>query len=305
MPTQKPDQMAPSRQTTKKRPEPVVLVLIGAAALGLAGCSGADTAGTDAPSRDLDTYRAEAAEVLADARSPRIDSATSDTWSIVLASAKTVEEASARLNAIRTTGRLPEAYIEERGAGAVIAVGRYGPDEMERGRRDLDDIRAMLVEGGRPYAFSFLAPPATSEMHGSNPDHDLRNVKRRFGPQARYTLQIGVYAKPDRRTRPNSREIAQFRQAAEEAVRELRQQGEQAFYYHAPTMSMVTVGIFGDADHDTGNGRQKAVESVRLRQTRSRHPHNLLNGQGIRMYARTIEGEQVMQLQGSSLVEIP
>jgi hypothetical protein len=88
---------------------------------------------------------------------------------------------------------------------------------------------------------------------------------------------VGIYARED--GKPTSQaEIAEFRRHAEQAVVQLRREGEQAFYYHGPTNSSVTIGLFGDDDFDV----QTRMESPRLRSLRQRHPHNLLNGMGIK-----------------------
>jgi len=86
-------------------------------------------------------------------------------------------------------------------------------------------------------------------------------------------------------------------------VRELRAEGDQAFYYHAPYRSMVTVGVFGESDFDATT--TPPIESRRLRQTREKFPHNLLNGKGIRETITNSAGQRVTRLQPSSLVAIP
>ncbi len=80
------------------------------------------------------------------------------------------------------------------------------------------------------------------------------------------------------------------------AVAAAPQDGELAFYYHGPTKSMVTVGLFGDRDYDPATDRR----SDRLLQTQRRFPNNMLNGRTI--IERRIGGNRT---QPSSLVMVP
>ena len=223
-------------------------------------------------------------------------------WSIVLVTLPKPELAPQVLNTVQSTHGLIGAYISERMGKAVILYGRYEGPEDQRALIDLDRVREIQSGNSRPFAAAFLAPPSGAALGGSNAEYDLRTVKSRFGPSALYTLQMGVYGDANGDT-PNASEIREFRQAAEQAVLELRGQGEQAFYYHAPLRSMVTIGVFGEQDFD--GSTTPAIESMRLRELRKRFPHNYLNGQGIRETVTSASGQRVKRLQPSSLVGIP
>ena len=97
---------------------------------------------------------------------------------------------------------------------------------------------------------------------------------------------------------PTQEELSEPRKTAELAAAKLRQEGEQAWYYHGPTMSMVCVGVFDETDYDP---QTPTLRSPKLRETQKRHPNNLYNGAGI------MEKHKggVPALQPSSLVEIP
>ncbi|MFI4897328.1 MAG: hypothetical protein ACIARR_05845 [Phycisphaerales bacterium JB059] len=229
--------------------------------------------------------------------------APSEGWSILITRIAEGTEASAaaQLDRVRTSGGLPEAVLQRRRGGLVIAVGSFGSPTEERARRELQRVRDIRVGGAKPYAYAFFAPP-TGEIPGTNPEWDLRNVRRRFGSEAEYTLQIGVYARVGGGV-PSPSEVAEFRAAAEKAVAALRADGEQAFYFHGPTSSTVTVGVFSEDDHDSSI--VPPIESMRLRETRERHPNNLVNGAGFRETLRTDTGTAVSRLQRSQLVQIP
>jgi hypothetical protein len=207
------------------------------------------------------------------------------------------------LQRFQTKGGLPEAYVERRGRGAVIAYGKYASPESSEAQADLKRVRATNVDGSFPFADAFLAPPPGEALHGTDPQLDLRNARKNHGgKRAAYTLQIGVYARPDRQT-PSASELREFRQAAEKAASQLRQDGELAFYFHGPNSSSVTVGVFSAADIDA---KAPTGTSQALRDAKTLHPYNLLNGKGINEKAGVSpDGKTVYRLQPSMVVGVP
>jgi len=230
-------------------------------------------------------------------------------WSVVIANFPNTEEGRTRaqhaLRQVRTRGELPEAHLERRRERIVLAVGQFESPRDPEAKRELERVRALEVEDVRPYRTAVLGPPAPQRVYGSIPKYDLRNAREIHGPDAMYTLQIGVYGRTDRTATPTPEELREYRRTAERAVVELREQGETAFYYHGPARSTVTVGVFGPEDHDPYAGL--GAESQRLKEARQRHPHNLLNGQGIRerLPGRPGTSERDFRLQPSRLVKIP
>ncbi len=222
-------------------------------------------------------------------------------WSIVLTklNGAGMDRAQNMLKIIQNDAGLKDAFIEQRSEGLVIAYGSYlGRDEA---MKDLERIRKTRLMSTTPFENAIIAPPSSGELRGSNPMYDLRTAKQRYGEQAVYTLQIGVYGRVDYQS-PIPEELAAYRKAAEEAVRDLRGQGEIAFYYHAPARSMVTIGVFGEDDFD--NSTLPPYQSPKLKQARDKFPNNLLNGAGINETVRTESGKRKM-LQSSQLVAIP
>ncbi len=199
-------------------------------------------------------------------------------------------------------------YRMEKDRPPFVVYGRYSDPGSEEAQADLSRIREMRVQGRAPFARAIMMPVDRGPRAGSQSvdsrlaRNDLRNAKKLFGADAVYTLQIGVYAREDKQ-RPTAEDLAAFRKAAEDAVARLRREGEQAFYYHGPNGSMVTVGIFNDSDLDTSV--TPPIESARLKAARAKHPNNLLNGRGVREMVRNGSGEMVPRLQESRLVLIP
>lgn len=228
-----------------------------------------------------------------------------DAWVIAI-SLFTAEEhaemAEIALRHVRLEGQLPGAYIQPRGKGTLVAVGRFtGPDDP-RAQAELDRLHALEINGKRPYALVWLAPPPLNAkvIVGSMPQYDLRHAKAMYGDHAMYTLQVGVYGRRDL-PKPTETDLVEVRKAAEAAVVELRQEGEEAFYYHGPAMSTVAVGIFDETDYDP---QLPSVMSSRLREAKRLHPYNLYNGAAVK--EKRVMGDKVVEVvQSTNLVAIP
>lgn len=221
-------------------------------------------------------------------------------WSILIAIFRgddQEKEAAAALAQVRTKGQLPEAVMQKRGEATCILVGTFkGPDDAAA-KSELERVQQMVIDGVTVYAMSYLAPPPKKDLKGSIPEYNLVQAKLLYGKRAVQTLQVGVYGREDIE-RPTEKDLKECRAAAEQAVIKLRQEGEQAFYYHGPRRSMVTVGVFDLTDFDP---RVPSYKSSRLRETQKRFPHNLYNGQAIRVRAPG----QPARIQPSNLVAIP
>lgn len=279
--------------------------VVSAAILGLTspliqGCSGPDSGA----SGELDRYAEQAAEVFGEDPDAPIDGPVEPGWwSVLVATVPTgrMDDAERILGTVQAAG-LPDAYIAMRDKRPVIAFGRYEDPGDPDAQAGLRTVRATTVGDVNPFGSAMLIPPVADRTGSDGDEMNLRSVRQRFNRRdAAYTLQIGAYGRPDF-SRPSREELALFRRRAEQAARELRAQGDTAFYYHGPNMSMVTVGVFSEDDHD--GSTRPPIESIRLRQIREKYPHNLLNGEGIMETVRTETGS-VERLQASRLVAIP
>lgn len=174
--------------------------------------------------------------------------------------------------------------------GSAVVCGAFERHDSAQAEAELKRVRGLVVDGAQPFALAFLAPAPETPDIGRLPELSLSTARRTFGAAARYTLQVAVYqsSKDDERKR-----------AAEQAAAVLRREGELAFYHHSPSMSVVTVGVFGDKDFDSFL-RPTNPELIALQE---RYPHNLLNGQ----YPIVVRqaGQKEGTPQASSLVAIP
>lgn len=222
-------------------------------------------------------------------------------WSIILALYRGDEQAQAAREALarlQTEGGLPEAYIQKRGQATSICYGHYRDEDDPNAQSDLRRIKSMEIggPGQRPYASVLLFPPTDAAVvHG---EFDLNGVRRRYGKDALYTLQVGFYGREDVNVL-SAEDRKTMQQAAEQAAASLRGEGELAFFYHGKHRSVVTVGVFGPEDFDPLNPN---AESPRLRETRRRHPLNLYNGAG---YTGKTPGMREAKLVPSALVAVP
>lgn len=275
-------------------------LLSGLAALCCAGCQGK-------PSPES-AVRAEGEAIFGTSQQagpPGAEPAPS-AWSIVVIAFQGPEQEEAArvaLGRTRSVGGLTGAYAEKRGRSTVIAYGRYDRPDSPEAQADLRRIRSLEVEGGRPFSGAVLAPPE-GQGTGRMPELDLRRVKATYGPDAIYSLQIGAYGRDDRRPPKDEKERAEFVRLAEDAAAQLRREGHQAFYFHGPNMSLVTVGVFGPDDYDP---RDPENRSARLRAAEQAHPHNLLNGKGIKVRMRGVpeSSPNAWQTATSFLIGIP
>ncbi len=218
-------------------------------------------------------------------------------WTIALAAFRGEQAAEAArfaLTRVSGEGGLRDARLEQRGEAILLTLGRFdGPDDP-RAKAELERVRQAELRGIKPFAPALRTPPQPTP--GTNPEYDLLNIASVYGPGYVYTLQIGSYGRSDGRP-ANDAERAEARKAAERAVATLRSEGEQAFYFHGPNYSSVTVGLFKADEVDPQTG----LHSPALQDLQAKFPYNLLNGA-----QRTVKlrGEEA-QAQRSVLVGIP
>jgi hypothetical protein len=280
----------------------VVALTCAMACAAMVGCGG----GPDVDPEKASQIRAEAPGVFETVRSSKkkaeasgSESASSGGWAIALGGAVPGGQSAAigALDRARRAG-LASARLEKRGERMLIMYGDYAAPDDPMARADLERIRGIVADGVKPYASAMLTPPEAERLEGSVPEYDLSTAKRRFGKRALYTLQVAVYQKEGEEA-PTESELAQIRAAAEKAAIDLRRGGEEAFYYHGPRRSTVTVGILSQDDTSQGGVIR---DSMRVRELQRRHPLNLVNGQGVRT---RVKGQQEFELQKSFLVAIP
>lgn len=183
---------------------------------------------------------------------------------------------------------------------SVVYYGSYSLEYVQKGgesvvkfssriNQDLRFVRSLSVDNRFPF-FTARRLPMPIEDVGP-PEWDLRFAKGAF------SLQVGVtYATPS---------LHNYKQAAVEWVRALREDGYQAFYYHNPDkpQSDVCVGTFGkDAMKKERDGTTRYSDEVIHLQSKSVFCWNLENGH---KFGRRVGPNRALFYNQSFLVLIP
>ncbi|MFK7883516.1 MAG: hypothetical protein AB8F26_04945 [Phycisphaerales bacterium] len=277
----------------------VFTIIAGLISGSVVGCGSTETTRDD----PLSPYVEEASSVLAvDAPMGGASDPAARGWSVLIAVVPTnrPRDAEEMLGTVQSAG-LGEAYLVERSGRSAVVYGSYDDPGSDDAQAGLQRVREMQIGGMTPFAAAILIPPPAAMAQSSGNEFDLRTVKARVGERAVYTLQVAVYGRSDLE-KATPEDLKVFRAQAEQAVIEMRADGHDAFFYHGPNSSSVTIGVFDEDDHD--GTTVPPVESVRLRVLRKEFPNNLLNGEGLMETVRTERGP-VKRLQASRLVAIP
>lgn len=275
----------------------------GPAAVGcailLCACSGTPKKSPPVAANDTGPLASEASLVF-DVSNPADVTATASSWKLILATAPGDlgdVEILQWLATIRTASGYPNARLEKRGRTLSVAAGTFPSPRDPAVQRELARLRALEVGGERPFAQAALVHVGGAAS-GDDSELNLATLKQRLGSRAAYSLQVAAYERTDGRAE-TPQDLAEIRAAAEAAAKRLRDDGDEAFYYHGPRRSMVTVGVFSEREYDpTKPGR----ESPMLRLLREKYPHNLVNGAPIRVRTRA---DPEGKVQPSFVVAVP
>ena len=212
------------------------------------------------------------------ARHPRGRSAERATgWAIRLR--RFADKAAADTFARRLAERagFDDAWVREEDSGAAVYRGRFDRPSGEAAKRALRKTRARVLEGERPFSDAQLVPLGPG-ARGAADELDLRRHR------GRYSLQIGFY---------DERYPGDRRAAAEARARELREKGHEAYYYHGPNRSLVTVGVF---TRDALRQRKGAFQyGPRIRELQKTFPHHRINGEPVVLKEGGPNRERVLQ----------
>ncbi len=251
------------------------------------------------PTAAVNVFNDPSASTASTAPKPPAPPAATD-WTIALATFRgdaAEQTAQAFLQQVRAIPSLSDAFVERRGQGVIVALGRFTGPGTPEGTAALNRVHSTVIDNKTPFATAFLAPPDSQSQPGTIPEYNLARAQQLFGKSAQWTLQVGIYGLADPAKRPTETDLKEIRQRAEEAVLKLRREGELAFYYHGRERSTVTIGLF---DNEAAGALQGSSENPTLRSARERFPYNLLNGAAIRTRQA---GRDV--LQPSVVVRIP
>ncbi len=169
--------------------------------------------------------------------------------------------AQALIHQLETQQRMPDLWMHDDGGRTSVYRGRY-PGSADPGAiSDLQQTRSITLSDG-----SVLSTAALVSLSDTNNTPEASALDLRQHP-GMYSLQIGFY---------DEAFGSDFRSAAQQAAQALRKQGEEAYFCHGPNRSMVTLGLFTDADFEQqGTIRGYGPEVKALQE---KYPYNLGNG---------------------------
>ena len=197
------------------------------------------------------------------------DAATDAPWAIALDAYGGPDHravAEQRRVALSRDSGVKDMWVADDGQTTVVYSGHYASVDDKQAQADLRRWRER--QSRTPTASCLLVP--VNPSGGVLSKFDLRSMVGK----GLYTLQIGFYDEAFGKG---------FRKAAEQAVATLRKEGVEAYFYHGPHRSMVTVGVFGEnatvaATHGEFVYRQYAPVIEALQR---KFPYNFGNGSSI------------------------
>lgn len=195
---------------------------------------------------------------------------------------------------------LGSPFLEGRGEGAMVVVGRFEAPSDASAQETLGLAKAISIDGRRPFAAAMLIR-RTSAVDAAPPrPHDLRSLRATApGRRDLYTLQIAVWSTM------GTDEIApeSVRGEAEAMVARLRRQGLEAWFHHDADSetSTVTVGSFGSDAYDS----RSTLYAPEVERLMRQFPKQLVNGEELLVRVDPGNPRSQMRPLGPRLVEVP
>lgn len=157
-------------------------------------------------------------------------------------------------------------FVVSRAGYSELCWGRYAKSKQAAG--NLAKAKRYRTPVGVPiYAKAIILPLPDRKQPGP-PQWNLHNAN------GTYTVVVAeFYNVPGRYQGRENNAVAYCRQ--------LRQQGQQAYYLHGPSVSLVTIGAFPESSIATvmrNNMATPEIRDPRILEIRRRHPYLAVNG---------------------------
>lgn len=237
----------------------------------------------------------------ADGNEPALDDG-GPAWSVLLGTF-TGDDHVASANAARTrlAARIPsvkDCFVRRVPQGSVLLVGRFTGPTDPAAQAKLKELKALVVEGQRPFAAAMLTR-VSADAAPPGP-YDVRRLRERF-PKVRplYSLQVAAWSTFGEKGASRSA----MRAAAEAYCKELRTKNVEAWVHHDDDSgtSVVTVGHFDHTAYDS----KSTLFSADVERLRKKFPRHLVNGEEVLIPVDPRKPEGQKRPQGCQLVEIP
>lgn len=216
-------------------------------------------------------------------------------WSILLAEFRETDaKRRAQMLSLRLQQETPleETWVYSTRDTASVYFGVFDNTNTPDAQTALRRVHDTTLDNVAYFEFADFVPIGGTAGSANHP----MNLKQYTGM---YTLQVAVFDEkyPDGRFA-----------GAEQYARQLREDGQDAYFYHGPHRSMVTIGLWGreQAFETKENPRLPGtfvdVYASHVRELQKEYPHNLLNGYTL---MQGVAGEEEKVEQPSRLVRIP
>ena len=182
-------------------------------------------------------------------------------------------EAYRLIETLRERMGLAEVWVEDDGRSATVYHGRWRKREDPRAQTALEQLQKMAESSKGDErltrAMAGLAVLPVAELAGGGGASDPLDARQYAG---KFTVQVAAF---------NDDFPGDRRAGAEQYARELREQGHEAYFYHGPRFSLVTLGIFDENDwqpRKDPRGFLVDVPGSRMQQLMQDFPYNRING---------------------------
>ncbi len=214
--------------------------------------------------------------------------ASQEFWAIRLASFAGLDQQNQAQQLIEELNRINvnDVWMTDEDGYTHVNRGKFNDPTKPDVQSALRQSRMLKVGNDRPFTAARLVA-ARPAMEVTASDMDLK----RYRDQGLYSLQVAVY---DDTAGPN------YQQLAEQAAANLRQDGDQAFFYHGKFRSMITVGLFTYDQAWLKRMNVGDTYSQQVLKLQEKYPFNLFNG---RTVIEKVSGQKVRE-QPSFLVQV-
>jgi len=194
------------------------------------------------------------------------------------------------VRALREQGGLADLWTVDRGATLTLFHSRFSTDNDPKAKLAVKQAKSLEIEGKKLFEKAKIVALGAQEQQRRTASLGEFNLAQYSG-QGLLSLEIAFY---DEAFGPT------FRKAAEDAAAALREDGDQAYFYHGPHRSMVTIGLYSWDDFVL-KGNQEAYGPA-IKQMQEKFPYTLYNG--VTVIQKNKHGETLGELK-SRIVRIP
>jgi hypothetical protein len=224
-------------------------------------------------------------------------------WGVLLA---TVTGAENRANAmsireqvIRRYPALKDAYVRSIPHGSVVLVGRFQGVQDPAAQAQLKLVKETMDGNVRAFPRAMLTRLGANANQGPPGPNDLRIVRQTRPTQTLYTLQVAVWSAFG----TDEVKMSDIKRSAENYCRQLRSEGNEAYYFHDfdTKTSTVTIGVFGTDAYDS----KSTLYAPEVDAVMRKFPKHLVNGEELLVPLDPAKPQGKTMPQAPRLVEIP